>query len=79
MWYHSWGQVTLAEEIEQVRHRIFLLVSLLYPEGDAMTTWDNYSSGISERQAYALEVLENIVTNEERGVALSRARRSGHQ
>ena len=66
MWYHSWGQVTLAEEIEQVRHRIFLLVSLLYPEGDAMTTWDNYSSGISERQAYALEVLENIVTNEER-------------
>ena len=59
-------QEALAEEIEQVRHRIFLLISLLYPETDAMTTWDNYSSGISERHAYSLEVLENIVTNEER-------------
>ncbi len=59
-------QDALAEEIEQVRYRIFLLVSVLYPEADTMTTWDNYSSGISERRAYALEVLENIVTNEER-------------
>lgn len=59
-------QDALAEEIEQVRHRIFLLIAVLYPGGDTMTTWDNYSSGISERQAYALEVLENIVTNEER-------------
>jgi len=59
-------QDALAEEIDQVRHRIFLLIALLYPEADTMTTWDNYSSGISERNAYALEVLENIVTNEER-------------
>ncbi len=59
-------QDALAEEIEQVRHRIFLLISLLYPEADTMTTWDNYSSGISERHAYSLEVLENIVSNDER-------------
>ena len=59
-------QNALAEEIDQVRHRIFLLVSLLYPDADTMTTWDNYSSGISDRRAYALEGLENIVTNEER-------------
>ena len=59
-------QAALTEEIERVRHRIFLLLSLLYPEGDAMTTWDNYSSGIREREAYALEVVENFITNEER-------------
>ena len=59
-------QAALTEEVERVRHRIFLLLSLLYPEDDAMTTWDNYSSGIGERQAYALEVVENLVTNEER-------------
>lgn len=59
-------QAALSEETERVRHRIFLLLSLLYPEGDAMTTWDNYSSGIRERKAYALEVLENFISNEDR-------------
>lgn len=59
-------QAALTEEVERVRHRVFLLLSLLYPDCDAIVAWDNYVSGIGERRAYALELVENFIPNEER-------------
>ena len=57
----------LEEEIRSVRHRLFLLLSFLRPEGDLLTAWENYASGARERRAYALELLDSHLTAEERG------------
>ena len=57
--------VALIEEVQRVRHRIFLFLALLYPDREAITTWDNYASGLRKRRAYALEVVENFTTNDE--------------
>ncbi len=52
----------LLHEIIQIRHRIFVLLSLGQPESDALTAWENYRSDDAKKRAYALEVLDNVLS-----------------
>ena len=51
----------LMYEITQIRHRTFILLSLLYPESEVLTAWNNYAGGDPEKRAYALELIENHI------------------
>ena len=51
-------------EISRIRHRIFLLLSFLYPDRDVLTAWDNYVDGDRRKLAYALELVDNFVSAE---------------
>lgn len=55
---------SLEYEISLIRHRIFLLLSYLYPSSDAVAAWDNYSAVDRARRAYALELVENFVSSD---------------
>lgn len=57
----------LAEEVQGIRHRIFLLLALARPEGDLITAWENYASGARGKRAYALELLDSQLATDERG------------
>jgi HEAT repeat protein len=61
-------QAALMHEISQIRHRAFMLLSLIYPDSDALTAWNNYADGDAEKRAYALELMENHLSNELRGL-----------
>ena len=50
-------------EIHRIRHRVFRILSFLYPGNDAMTAWDNYTSDDKDKRAYALELVENLVSS----------------
>lgn len=52
----------LRYEVELARHRVFLLLSYIYPEREPLTAWDNYASGDRDKRAYALELLENFLS-----------------
>ena len=57
-------QEALTFEIHRIRHRIFLMLSFLYPGKEAMTAWDNYASDDKDKRAYALELIENLVSSQ---------------
>jgi len=56
----------LEDEIQSGARRIFQILALSRPEADLMTAWESYSSGIRNRRAYALEVLDGHLRAEER-------------
>ena len=51
-------------ELEAIRHRIFLLLSFIYTQRDVLTAWDNYNSNDRDKKAYALELLENVISTD---------------
>ena len=55
---------SLMNEIASIRHRIFLMLSFIYPDSDVTTAWDNYASGDRDKRAYALERVENVVSSD---------------
>lgn len=56
----------LEEEIRAARHRVFLILALLRPEADLVTSWENYAAGTRDRRAYALELLDSHLDARER-------------
>ncbi len=54
------------EEIRRGQHRIFLLLAPLFPAHDVLSTWESFSSANRNRRAYALELLENFLSVDER-------------
>lgn len=54
------------EETQRAQHRVFLLLAPLFPDQDVLGTWESFQSGDKTRRAYALEFLENCVSNEDR-------------
>jgi HEAT repeat protein/phosphate starvation-inducible membrane PsiE len=54
------------EEIHQAQHRLFLLLAPLFPAKDVLGAWESFRSEDKTRRAYALEFLENCLTNEDR-------------
>ncbi|MFQ5703610.1 MAG: cyclic nucleotide-binding domain-containing protein [Gemmatimonadales bacterium] len=61
---------SLDYEISLIRHRIFLLLSFLYPSSEAIVAWDNYSDGDRERKAYAIELVENFASGDLRHLVM---------
>jgi len=56
----------LEEETGRAQHRIFLILAQLFPADDVLGTWESFQSTDKTRRAYALEFLENCLTNEDR-------------
>jgi HEAT repeat protein len=54
------------EEIRRAQHRLFLLLAPLFPDQDVLGAWESYQSGDKTRRAYAIEFLENCLSNEDR-------------
>lgn len=54
------------EEIRGTQHRIFLLLAPLFPSQDVLGAWESFRSEDKTRRAYALEFLDNLLTNEDR-------------
>ena len=51
-------------ELDAIRHRIFLLLSFIYRQRDVLTGWDNYNSDDRDKKAYALELVENVISTD---------------
>jgi len=58
--------VAIDEEIQRGQHRVFLLIAPLFPGSDVQGAWESFRSGDRTRRAYALEFLENCISNEDR-------------
>lgn len=61
------GQIlrdALQHEVDQNYERIFLLLSFLYDKSTILQTQKNLSSNNGEKQAYALELLDNLLPQE---------------
>jgi ATP/ADP translocase/HEAT repeat protein len=54
----------LLESMERVRERTIWLLSLIYPSKDIRGIWAALNSGDSAKQAYAVELLDNLLTGE---------------
>ena len=54
----------LLESMERVRERTIWLLSLIYPAKDIRGIWAALNSGDSAKQAYAVELLDNLLTGE---------------
>jgi hypothetical protein len=52
----------LLESMERVRERTIWLLSLIYPSKDIRGIWAALNSGDSAKQAYAVELLDNLLT-----------------
>jgi hypothetical protein len=54
----------LVESMERVRERIIWLLSLIYPAKDIRGIWGALHSADSAKKAYAVELLDNLLTGE---------------
>jgi hypothetical protein len=54
----------LLESMERVRERTIWLLSLIYPFKDIRGIWGALNSGDSAKQAYAVELLDNLLTGD---------------
>jgi len=54
----------LLESMERVRERTIWLLSLIYPSKDIRGIWGALNSGDSAKQAYAVELLDNLLTGD---------------
>jgi AAA family ATP:ADP antiporter len=54
----------LLESMERVRERTIWLLSLIYPAKDIRGIWGALNSGDSAKQAYAVELLDNLLTGD---------------
>jgi AAA family ATP:ADP antiporter len=54
----------LLESMERVRERITWLLSLIYPSKDIRGIWGALNSRDSAKQAYAIELLDNLLTGD---------------
>ena len=54
----------LVESMERVRERIIWLLSLIYPAKDIRGIWGALNSGDPPKQAYAVELLDNLLTGD---------------
>jgi len=54
----------LLESMERVRERTIWLLSLIYPSKDIRGIWSALNSGDSAKQAYAVELLDNLLTGD---------------
>jgi hypothetical protein len=50
--------------MERVRERTIWLLSLIYPSKDIRGIWGALNSGDSAKQAYAVELLDNLLTGD---------------
>jgi ATP:ADP antiporter, AAA family len=51
----------LLESMERVKERVFWLLSLIYPAKDIRGVWSALKSGNATKQAYAVELLDNLL------------------
>jgi AAA family ATP:ADP antiporter len=56
----------LLESMERVRERTIWLLSLIYPAKDIRGIWGALNSGDSAKRAYAVELLDNLLTGDVR-------------
>jgi AAA family ATP:ADP antiporter len=54
----------LLESMERVRERTIWLLTLIYPSKDIRGIWSALNSGDSAKQAYAVELLDNLLTGD---------------
>jgi AAA family ATP:ADP antiporter len=54
----------LVESMERVRERTIWLLSLIYPSKDIRGIWSALNSGDSAKRAYAVELLDNLLTGD---------------
>ncbi len=54
----------LLESMERVRERTTWLLSLIYPSKDIRRIWGALNSGDSAKQAYGVELLDNLLTGD---------------
>ncbi|MGK5095235.1 cyclic nucleotide-binding domain-containing protein [Deltaproteobacteria bacterium TL4] len=55
---------SLEYEIDQNRERIFVFLSFIYDRDTVLQAWDNYLFGDSEKKSYALELIDNLISND---------------
>ncbi|MBF0286690.1 MAG: HEAT repeat domain-containing protein [SAR324 cluster bacterium] len=62
--YGNLLQDALMREVRQNRERIFLLLSFIYGSQRIAQAWQSIKSEASEKKAYALELIDNIIPQE---------------
>lgn len=61
---------SLKVQLEDIREQLFLLLAMLYPHHSVMQIKDNYESGVDEKRAYAVELLDNMVRQDLKEIVL---------
>lgn len=57
-------QSALQHEIDQLRRRLFLLLSFIYDTQSILRAWENLAHESAEKRAYALEIIDVFVSQE---------------
>ncbi len=68
---HKLLRRALREKLQQYEKRVFRLLGMLYPPRDLYNAYLGYVSGDSEARGSALELLENLLTRDDRDSVLA--------
>ncbi|MBF0153006.1 MAG: cyclic nucleotide-binding domain-containing protein [Magnetococcales bacterium] len=61
----------IRQELGRIQERVFIVVSLLYPLPALRDAWVHYTSGLTGKRSYAIEIIDNILPKSLKGQILS--------